>query len=134
MKRQIRRGVFETNSSSTHSITMCMKSEFEVWERGEVYLNDGWWDLNCTVDAKDKKFITKDEAIELICSLDYFDDDEDYLRRLDKEEFEDVLYEYDVYSWNTFWHRACDWYEGYTNEFTTENGDEVVAFGYYGHS
>lgn len=131
---QVRHGVFETNSSSTHSITMCMKSEFEVWERGEAYLNDGWWTSSCVVDAKDKEFITKDEAIELICSLDYFDNDEDYLRRLDNEEFEDVLYEYDIYSWNTFWHRACDWYEGYTNEFTTENGDEVVAFGYYGYS
>ena len=131
---QIRHGVFETNSSSTHSITMCMKSEFNAWEHGEVYLNDGWWISNCIVDAKDKKFITKDEAIELICSLDYFDNDEDYLRRLDNEEFEDVLYEYDIYSWNTLWHRACDWYEGYTNEFTTENGDEVVAFGYYGYS
>ena len=29
MKRQIRRGVFETNSSSTHSLTMCLKSDYE---------------------------------------------------------------------------------------------------------
>lgn len=29
MKRQIRRGVYETNSSSTHSLTMCSKEEFE---------------------------------------------------------------------------------------------------------
>ncbi|WP_313584682.1 hypothetical protein [Lacrimispora sp.] len=29
MKRQIRRGVFETNSSSTHSLTMCSEEEFE---------------------------------------------------------------------------------------------------------
>ena len=48
---QIRQGVFETNSSSTHSITMCMKSEFDMWERGEVYLNDGLW-TSCTVEAK----------------------------------------------------------------------------------
>lgn len=34
--RQIRRNVFETNSSSTHSITMCMKSEFEKWVNGEL--------------------------------------------------------------------------------------------------
>ena len=36
MKRQIRRGVFETNSSSTHSLTMCSEEEFEAWKRGEV--------------------------------------------------------------------------------------------------
>lgn len=130
---QVRHGVFETNSSSTHSITMCMKSEFEVWERGEAYLNDGLWISSCAIDAKDKKFITKDEAIELICN-EYCDKSKDYLSNLDKEEFEDVLYEHYIYSWDTFWYRACDWYEGYTNEFTTENGDEVVAFGYYGYS
>ena len=32
MKRQIRRGVFETNSSSTHSLTMCSEEEFEAWD------------------------------------------------------------------------------------------------------
>ena len=31
MKRQIRHGVFETNSSSVHSITMCTKNEFNEW-------------------------------------------------------------------------------------------------------
>ena len=36
MKRQVRRGVFETNSSSTHSLTMCSEEEFEAWKRGEV--------------------------------------------------------------------------------------------------
>ena len=37
--RQIRRNVFETNSSSTHSITMCMKSEFDKWIDGELVWN-----------------------------------------------------------------------------------------------
>lgn len=36
MKRQVRRGVFETNSSSIHSITMCMESDFDKWVAGEV--------------------------------------------------------------------------------------------------
>ena len=126
---QIRQGVFETNSSSTHSITMCMKSEFDMWERGEVYLNDGLWP-SCTVEAKNKTFVTKDEAIEMICNE--YHNDKDYLSNLDKGKLEDELYEYGIYSWNTFWNRACHWYEAYTNEFTTENGDDVVAFGYYG--
>lgn len=41
MKRQIRKNVFETNSSSTHSITMCLKSEFEKWKNDELIL-DRW--------------------------------------------------------------------------------------------
>lgn len=36
MKRQVRRNVFETNSSSVHSLTMCMKSDFDKWEAGEL--------------------------------------------------------------------------------------------------
>lgn len=36
MKKQIRRGVFETNSSSTHSITMCTSSDYNKWENGEL--------------------------------------------------------------------------------------------------
>ena len=41
MKRQIRRGVYETNSSSTHSLTMCSEEEFEQWKNGEL-LFDEW--------------------------------------------------------------------------------------------
>lgn len=36
MKRQIRRGVYETNSSSVHSLTMCMKSDYDRWQNGEL--------------------------------------------------------------------------------------------------
>lgn len=32
--KQIRVGVFETNSSSTHSITVCTKEEYEKLESG----------------------------------------------------------------------------------------------------
>ena len=46
----IRRNVFETNSSSTHSITMCTQSDFDKWKNGELYWNR--WG---------QKFITKEE-------------------------------------------------------------------------
>lgn len=36
MKRQIRRGVYETNSSSTHSITMCSEKEYDEFEKGNI--------------------------------------------------------------------------------------------------
>ncbi len=40
---QIRKSTFETNSSSTHSLVMAVASEFEKWERGEVYYCNSWW-------------------------------------------------------------------------------------------
>lgn len=34
--KTIRRSTFETNSSSTHSMTICTKSEYEKWMNGEL--------------------------------------------------------------------------------------------------
>ena len=42
MKRQIRRGTFETNSSSTHVIVMCMESDYDKWENEGLMLYMGW--------------------------------------------------------------------------------------------
>jgi hypothetical protein len=41
MKRQIRRNVFETNSSSVHSISIASKDDFDKWVNGEL-LYDSW--------------------------------------------------------------------------------------------
>ena len=54
MKRQIRRGVFETNSSSTHSLTMCSKKEYDEFEKGNMYIER--WGSH--------KLYTKEEMIE----------------------------------------------------------------------
>ena len=40
MKRTIRRGVFETNSSSVHSLTMCSDEEWQKWKSGELVFDD----------------------------------------------------------------------------------------------
>ena len=36
MKTQVRRGIFETNSSSVHSLTMCTADDYDKWKRGEL--------------------------------------------------------------------------------------------------
>lgn len=38
-RQQIRVGVFETNSSSTHSLTICTKEEYEKFKNSELFLN-----------------------------------------------------------------------------------------------
>ena len=62
---QIRNGVFETNSSSTHSLVMCMKNDYDKWANREVYLNNeaGWSSYS---EYKNKQFVTKEEAIDII--------------------------------------------------------------------
>ena len=39
MKEVVRRGLFETNSSSVHSITMCSDDEWTKWVNDEVYFD-----------------------------------------------------------------------------------------------
>jgi len=39
MKRQIRNGIFETNSSSTHSLSIISKEQSDLLDTGEVYIN-----------------------------------------------------------------------------------------------
>lgn len=34
--KTIRVGIFETNSSSTHSITLCSEEDYEKWKNGEL--------------------------------------------------------------------------------------------------
>lgn len=63
MLRTIRRSVFETNSSSTHSITMCLKEDYDKWKNGEL-LFDGWTNtfIKSPEEAKYKdEVVTYDE-------------------------------------------------------------------------
>lgn len=50
--KQIRKGVFETNSSSTHSITICTQEEFDKFMNGEL-VYDSWEDKLVPVDSQE---------------------------------------------------------------------------------
>ena len=122
-----RNGVFETNSSSTHSITMCMESDFIAWENGDVYLNDGsgWSSYSA---YKDKQFVTKEEAIDILTNNKYPPSKD--LMLLDTDELEEWFKENEIYTCENY---RWEWFEGYEDKFTTPNGDTIVAFGYYGY-
>lgn len=124
--RQIRNSVFETNSSSTHSITMCMKSDYDKWVNGELYWYR-WGD----------KFVTKDDVEK---ELEEF---RKYFREVNpgyvqgdpewEEEFNHYInddkryYTYEEFNDYDFLN-----YETFVDSFKTPSGDEVVSFGYYG--
>jgi len=124
--RQIRRGVFETNSSSVHSITMCMKNEYDDWKNGKVYLNDGWWTGNQSMYTN-KNFVTREEALDLIRNSKYYNDEDYYA--MDEDEFEEFLESFEIYTLNRYNDRE---FECFKSEYTTPNGESVVSFGYYG--
>ncbi|MDF2884882.1 MAG: hypothetical protein K0R54_5452 [Clostridiaceae bacterium] len=125
--KQIRRGVFETNSSSTHSITMCLKSDYDRWVKGEILLFKGsGWSFEEGYKPQKNNFYTRAEAIEFMkhdkyCSNDTNWDDNDAVDEILREnEFVDSDYEND----------ELEWYE---ETYITPSGEEVIAFGEYGY-
>lgn len=120
--KQVRRGVFETNSSSTHSLTMMMKSDYERWQNEQLYLytGSGWgWDFNKPVC---NHMYTRDEAVAFAKSYRYYDEE---------EEIDNKLLKYmDFISWDD---EGSEYLESFYEEFTTPSGEIIVAFGEYGN-
>lgn len=116
MKRQIRRGVFETNSSSVHSLTMCSREEYKKWEKGEVLF---WkWE---------NKFYTREEVIRELKTKSWISN----VNWEDEDEVSDIFSDEGIETCDEFFNN--EWYETFSQRYTTHSGDEVVAFGYYGH-
>ena len=116
MKKQIRVGVFETNSSMTHALTICTQEEYDKWQNGEVLL-DRWYD---------KQFITMDDEKIKKLRADY---DEESKKWYDT--FEEFLHSEGIDSYESY--NEDYYFEHFSETFTTPSGDEMIAFGYYGH-
>ena len=137
MKEQVRRGVFETNSSSTHSITMCLESEYDKWLNGETFLRTiesefGYYDLDELKRPRKGKFYTKEQVIQFLKLKGYSEEELDFDS---KEEMEDFFYEkyfvsVDQYNEN----KVKGYYEEFEEKYTLGSGENIVAFGYYGYN
>ena len=122
MKRQIRRGVFETNSSSTHSLTIMMKSDYKRWQTEQLYLYDGsgWgWEFSKPVE---NQLYTRDEAVEFVKKNKYYKD----ANEID----DDALRDCGFISWDD---EGNEYLESFYKEFTTPSGETIVVFGEYGY-
>ena len=135
MKRQVRFGVFETNSSTTHSITMVMKDVYDKWTEaeGKLYLYNDDYDSFKDCENKPVKgnLYTRDEVVAFMKQKE---PDVDFDADAPNEYYESL---FDMYR-NEYEFIAPgdedDCYETFEEEYTTPNGETVVAFGYYGSS
>ena len=143
MKKKIRLNVFESNSSSTHSLTITTLEKYRKWESGEL-LYDRWSDE--FVEAKDNK---KTFSIEDV--MDYYDEtkerywkDWEQLTSSEKQEFvnrykderldEDEDEDEQFMTFDRWSHYYGYDYETYEEIFESPSGDKMVAFGYYGYN
>jgi hypothetical protein len=119
---QIRKNVFETNSSSTHSLVMAVKSEFDKWESGEYYYCSSWykWDEENAPEEFKNKF--KKCSFFPVALVDAY--------------YEAKGEERDSYDFQTYEEFCDDEYLEFEDySYTTPSGEVIVAcakFGYDG--
>lgn len=153
--KTIRHNVFETNSSSTHSLTIVPEEEFEKFKNCDLLL-----DYCAFVSAEDeyKNVMENLESCENNMSDDYR---ATYKTELTFEKFKEVLSKL-CYSDLSYYHRegaredikthydavkaalgedivtyrtmGGEEYETFERHYTTKSGDKIVAFGYYGYN
>lgn len=144
---QIRNGLFETNSSSVHTMVLCSADDYDKWIKGELLLNlyydDPYmwkhWDPDTeryvdTTKGMPPQFVTEEEAA-------YYDENYPY-PEMEKTwdgynlDFKD---EYGVWCSRKFitfdeYRRTVAYeFESFSDEYTTPGGETIVAFGYFGH-
>lgn len=144
---QVRQGVFETNSSSTHTLTICSKDDYDKWKRDEVFWLDNDWHKLDT----DKNFVTPEELEELAEKYNEeqqkrIDSGDKFAKVLDMDKVLNERRDYSYY--DSYWdterssleaYTMDDWYarnvdlETYSRNFTSPSGDEMVAFGAFGY-
>lgn len=134
MKRQIRRSVFESNSSSTHSLTMCSEEEFEQWKNGKLLFDE--WGSESFVKAnslsdEDKKYAAQDYENH----KDEFFKDWSDLSESAKEKYytkyakENNIVDEDAKTYEEWRYSNL---ETFVDRYTSKSGDKIVAFGKYG--
>ena len=113
---KIRRGIFETNSSSTHSLSIADIDDFNKWVKGEILF-----------DKNNDSFITKEEAIKQIKEDKYYQEED----LSDPDIIEELMRDEEVLTYEQYFDN--DYLESFEQKYTTRNGDKIVAFGVYGH-
>ena len=135
MKRQIRYGMFESNSSTTHVLYMVSRDAYEKFEQGG-YLYDGYsfgW-KNKEIAPPKGEIYSREEVIEMIKN-NYKYYEPFYEDEMDKDEIEDewneIISGAEFVSEEILENRQ---FETFYDSYRTPSGEEVVAFGYYGYN
>ena len=136
--KQIRRNVFETNSSSTHSLTMCSQSQFDDWKAGKILFNK-WSDefvQQYTMTDEDKN-----SAMEQYKNIN---DDKPFYKKWDELSEDEINSWYQKYyeehkgdynglvTYNEYFY-SYDGLETFTETYISASGDKIIAFGKFGY-
>ena len=116
---KVRNGVFETNSSSVHSMIMCSKEEYDQL-KGNKMLIDRYYESLISFEEARQKYSTEfPDAINIYEVSD--------LRALQ------LLSEYDIAVTLEEYNDRYNGLDGFYKEYITPSGETVIAFGEYGY-
>ena len=123
MKKVIRRCVFETNSSMSHSLVIMTEDQHKRWEEeGLYYFTYDWYNPFKKLPKYQQPVIdtlyTQEEALNFIKLLGYEYDEEEY-DTIDRFLGENYFHSYED------WHES-EWeeYDSYT--YTTPGGEHLI--------
>lgn len=140
--KQIRKNVFETNSSSTHTLAICTEDEYKDWQDGKLLFNK-WNETFIKNNIK----ITKQDEVEAEerynrCKGKYYKD----WSELTDEDKKEYIYNYVVIqrrqennlnekglTYNEFV-ADCGGLDIETSRYTSPSGDKLVITCAYGYN
>lgn len=120
--KKVRHGVFETNSSSVHTLTICTDEQYGLYMNGELLLCRCDWILKGT-KYEGREFFTPEEAAEI---------EKEYLTKYGYA-YDDKSIENSVHDDFESYDDEDEYLEYYEEHFVTPSGDKMVAFGRYGY-
>lgn len=144
--KQIRKNVFETNSSSTHTLAICTEDEYKKWQEGKLLFNK-WHETF----IKNSINITKQDKVEAeerynTCKGKYYKDwselteterDEytyNYIAQQRRQE-KNFSFEEDGLTYQEFMQNCNnDGLETETSHYTSPSGDKLVITCAYGYN
>lgn len=119
--KQIRRALFETNSSSVHTLVIVPSEDYNKWKNNEIVYVEC---QNRFIDYEDLRAFYYDEKL------------------CDHNDCKDCMRNEKICARTDYWTDQIMTYEGYFSdefmedyeeEYKTKSGDEITIFGYYGH-
>lgn len=120
---QARFGVFETNSSSSHTLCILPKETYDKVCSGELFISQ-YGDTT----------YTRDEAIDATIGWRHRWSDQKYTREMVEAMDEETLLEFlktgGIVKFDDW---GSEWLEFFEESYTTSSGDEIVVFGQYGY-
>ena len=144
--KQIRKNVFETNSSSTHTLAICTEDEYKKWQEGKMLFNK--WNetfiknsINITkqdkVEAKERYNTYKGKYYKDWSELTEAERDEytyNYIAQQRRQE-KSFSFEEDGLTYQEFMQDCSNGgLETETSHYTSPSGDKLVITCAYGYS